>query len=473
MKKIKTSIGFFLIGIAIVFSMSNESYAIGTISGTITDTSTLNVSDAFVAAFLDGLFVNSDVTSNNGLYCISNLDDNTYEIHVIANSYEYRVEKDVEVTDGNITTKDVTDIALEGKVTGTVTRSDKTAAFANVLVIAEQSSGLTFSAMTDSNGDYIIDKLPAGTYTVKGSKSDYGFTNRQNLEISPGQTISNIDLIGTNGKISGIVTQSGGSPVLESTLVGAKDSNSDIKVFGITDSNGNYELVGLATGSYTVFAKRGYGETIKVNNVSVTDGSTTRLNLSMSDSFTSDQDTPSEASGSIIGTITNTAREVISGAMVIAVDHSNPGRLCIPSTTDTNGNYTIDHLQTGKYTIYACADGYASSSVIDVSVIAGRATYINNLSLGTSGGTISGTIYGEDYTTPIRKAMVQCISEGKSLSSTLTDNNGRYSLKLLQAGVYKVFASAEGYDIEILDNVVVTESYENSDNDIKLCKKNY
>jgi hypothetical protein len=50
----------------------------------------------------------------------------------------------------------------------------------------------------------------------------------------------------------------------------------------------------------------------------------------------------------------------------------------------------------------------------------------------------------------------------------MTNSNGQYSLTLLQAGVYTVTACADGYSMEILDNIVVTVPYENSGNNFTL-----
>jgi len=191
---------------------------------------------------------------------------------------------------------------------------------------------------------------------------------------------------------------------------------------------------------------------------------------------TANQETPNQnfvlgPAGKITGRITNTSQAPIEEALVLAVDTSNMNEEYIPTKTDSNGNYIINYLRTGTYTIFVTADGYVSDSETGVSVTAGQTTSNKNFTLGTSGGTISGTVYESDGTTPIEGAIVECNSEGKSWGSTMTNSNGRYSLTLLQAGTYKVVACADGYSMEILDNIVVTVPYENSGNNFTLDKK--
>jgi len=395
--------------------------------------------------------------------------------------------------------------------------------------------------ITDSSGNYTIYKLPAGTYTVKGLKVDCTFSDCQTPEVTSGQTTSGVDLVGVNGKISGKVTESDGTTPIEGAFVTAKNSNGIIKGRDITDSLGNYELIGLATGSYTVKSWHDEGPIAEVSSVSVTDGQNTNRDLAAaggsisgtvknssqtaiegailtakkgsstynttSDSSgnykiealpagtydvavnpnvndyvadkiddvtvvaneeTQNQDFTLGPSGKITGTIKNSSQEAIEGALVLAVDPSNTDEAYIPTTTDTNGNYTVNYLRTGTYTIFISADGYVSDSETGVSVTAGQTTSGKNFTLGTSGGTISGTVYESDGQTPIENAAVQCASEGKSWRNTITNSNGQYSLTLLQAGTYKVIASADGYDPETLDNVVVTVPGENSGNDFTL-----
>lgn len=539
MSKLSTSIRYLAVAIAVICGMCDETHAVGSISGTVTDTASDPVPGAFVMGLLDGQVQETEITAGDGTYSITGLAPGTYDIQVEADGYEYRIETNVVVIDDNVTTQNVTNLADEGIITGKVTKSNGITPIADVLVIAGDGLGFMSAATTDSSGDYSIDKLPAGTYTVRGMKSNYGFQNNEDNVVTAGQTTPGVNLIGLNGKISGTVTESD-ETAIEGAFVLAIDSTGKAVAYDMTDSSGNYELKGLATGDYTVKACD-EGPIAEVSSVSVTDGQTTDRDLSaaggsisgtvknssqtaiegailtamkdgkmyettseadgtyiiealpagtyqvtvnpaendyvaskiddvivVANQETQNQDFTLGPAGKITGTITNSSQEAIEGALVLAVDPSNMDEAYISTTTDTNGNYTVNYLRTGTYTIYVRADDYVSDSETGVSVTAGQTTYGKNFTLGTSGGIISGIVYEADGETPIENAMVSCTSEGKSWGSTMTNSNGQYSLTLLQAGTYKVIAHADGYDIETLDNIVVTGTGENSGNNFTL-----
>lgn len=541
MSTLNTSIRYLVVAIAVICGMCDETHAVGSISGTVTDTASGPVSGAFVRGLLDGQVQATEITAGDGTYSITGLAPGTYDIQVEADGYEFRIETGIVVINNNDTTKNITNLAAEGIITGKVTKSDGVTPIADVLVLAGDGLGFHRVTTTDSSGVYSIKKLPAGTYTVSGTISNYVLQNNEDNVVTAGQTTSGVNLIGLNGKISGTVTESDGTTAIEGAFVLATDSTGKVAAFDMTDSSGTYELKGLATGDYTVKTWRDVGPIAEVSSVSVTDGQTTNRDLSaaggsisgtvknssqtaiegtiltakkgnsmynttsdasgnykiealpagtyevsvnpngndyvadkiddvtvVANQETQNQDFTLGPAGKITGTITNSSQVAIEGVLVLALDPSNTDEVYIPTTTNTNGNYTVNYLRSGTYTIIVSADYYVSDSETGVSVTAGQTTSGKNFTLGTSGGTISGTVYESDGTTPIENASVQCTSEGKSLGNTISNSNGQYYLTLLQAGTYKVIACAAGYNLETLDNVVVTVPDENSGNDFTL-----
>ena len=552
MKSLKTkSLSYLVIGITLVSGMSAKSYATGSISGTVTNSGSGYVAGAKVFAILDGVCVDLDTTESAGQYSITGLEAGTYEVRVKADGYELRVETNVVVTNNNNTVKNITNLTVEGIITGRVVQPDETTGIADAYVSADDDEGFMRFAKTDAGGNYTIDKLRAATYTVTVlyGVSNYEFPENEDIVVTAGSTTSNVVLVGVvppTGKISGTVTESDGTTAIEGASVFATDSAEEVVAFDATDSTGNYELSALPTGSYSVTASRSTGAKIAViSNVSVTDGQTTDQDLAVpggsisgtvknssqtaiegatltamkdgkvyettsaadgtyiiealpagtyqvtvdpnendyvaskiddvivvANQETSNQDFSLGQDGKISGTITNTSQEPIEGAVVVAVEpddaENDPTAAFIPAITDASGNYTIAHLRTGTYTICVSANNYVSDTETSVSVTVGQTTSGKNFSLGTSGGAISGTVYEADGQTPIENAMVQCLSPGKSFASAMSDGNGDYSLPLLQAGTYEVYASADGYEMETLDNIVVTGTGENSGNDFTL-----
>jgi len=542
----------------VLVGMSTEAYAFGSVSGTVTNTDSQKVCEAYVKAFLDGELQDSDFISPiecDGKYSIPGLDPGIYEIHVQAVGYEYRVEEDVVVTDGQNTVRDITNVAVEAIIKGKVIKPDNTP-IVDTVVFAKKDgwefSLAGFTGLTDSQGNYTINNLPAGTYTVTGLCPGYEIEPVENKTVMVGQTLENVNLIGTvevviNGRIAGTVTKANRTSPIEDAGVVAIDATSKTVTVDITDSSGNYALEGLDTGTYTVKCDDSDGPIAKVSDVSVTNGNTTNLDMSRENEgaisgsvrnsnqvpiqgavlwalrksggepymaatdidgnyvikclpagtyeltvdpnendyiadniddviVLEDQAKPNQdftlvgPAGKITGKIIDTSQVGIDSALVLASDPSAPDEVCIPATTDTAGNYTVRYLRTGTYTISVCADGYVSDSEIDVPVTAGQTTSGKDFTLGTLGGTISGTVC-ESGGAPIEGAMVQCASEGKSWDSAFTDGEGNYAIPLLQAGIYRVHASALGYNVETLTGIEVTVPGENSGNNFTLQKQ--
>ncbi len=241
-----------------------------------------NVKHATVLLYSGDEYVKGDVSMKDGSYAIGDLPAGTYDLHVSVDGYQERIEKGVEVPENGSIKLDIT-LEGEGSISGVVTKSDGVTSVEDVIVMAEDSSGFSRLEMTDANGSYKIGKLASGTYTVSANDEDCSFADHKNVIVTKGQTTSNINFAGIDGKITGIITKSDGSTPLGDCMVCAIDSSGDTAGIGKTDENGKFELSGLASGSYTVFGaykERSLGTIALVRHVSVTNGEITNFNLS-------------------------------------------------------------------------------------------------------------------------------------------------------------------------------------------------
>lgn len=128
------------------------------------------------------------------------------------------------------------------------------------------------SAITDADGTFTIDALPAGRYNVTASKARYvpamlgarrpGSPGRP-IDLADGQKIENVTLALTNaGVITGHVTDDSGEPVIDvhvqamryRTIRGTRQlvPHSSSRP---TDDTGAYRLHGLAPGTYYLMAR--------------------------------------------------------------------------------------------------------------------------------------------------------------------------------------------------------------------------
>lgn len=162
----------------------------GTISGTVTDSSThAGISGATVAVNGTGL---STTTGAGGTYTISNVPAGNYTVSASASNYQSNSVSGVTVTSGGTTSNvNITLTHVVAPATGTVAGQVMVSFFGRYYAVSGASitvsmGGQNYTGTTDSNGNYSIGNVPAGNGTVSVSDS-YG-SQSQNVTVSGGQT---------------------------------------------------------------------------------------------------------------------------------------------------------------------------------------------------------------------------------------------------------------------------------------------
>ncbi len=267
------------------------------------------------------------------------------------------------------------------------------------------------------------------------------------MSVTNGSTTT-LNLSSADGAISGTVTDSSQDPIEGAILI---ITGTEIRTTA-SDADGDYLVTGLLAGTYN----------IKVLSCGAHIGTALEDVVVVANTETTNQDFTLATGGTISGTVSDTTGG-ISGAVVTAVSETDPN-YSASTLTDSSGDYSVGGFLTGTYMIIVQADSYVSDSETNVSVTSGEDSADHDFTLGTSGGSISGTVYESDGTTAIEGALVSCYCQGKSMVNTITDSNGNYSLPLLQPGTYEVNAFAVGFQLETLADVVVTGTQENSEN---------
>lgn len=134
----------------------------------------------------------------------------------------------------------------------------------------------TRTVLTDNNGNYIINNIPDGIYTVTASKDTYKSSSQQ-VTVTGGATVTadfTLSII-RNGAIAGTVTDTA------TGLAIAGASVTDGFKTTATDSSGNYTISDVAPGTYTITASTtGYQSSSK--NVNVQENTTSTANFSLS-----------------------------------------------------------------------------------------------------------------------------------------------------------------------------------------------
>lgn len=289
------------------------------------------------------------------------------------------------------------------------------------------SDGAGHTATTNSNGDYSFKNLTKGTYTLTPSKSGYTFSPAS-LSVNGGPPYNKRNQnFGAFASIAGRVVNSSGSPlagVIISDGVGHTTT---------TNGNGDYTLVGLNSGVYTLTpSQNGYTFSPASRTLTV----------------------PPSATGQIF-TGTSTATYLASGQVIDG--NSNPvagvtitdgtGRV---ATTDVNGNYSLSGLTPGNYTLTPGKSGYTFAPALRLITIPPDATS-QNFTAAVVYGSLSGRITAVGSGAKIVNARV---SVGGKI--VYTNSNGDYTFSNnLLPGEHKVYVSADGYQTNNNGRVII------------------
>ena len=166
--------------------------------------------------------------------------------------------------------------------------------------------------------------------------------------------------------------------------------------------------------------------------------------------------------GTLSGAITSTSSQSVSGASII-VFNANTNLPVGTISTGANGSYTIQ-LDSGSYYIKIYAQGYQSIplqgfSAVPFTVVADNTTTIN-YQMNTLQVTNAGLISGHSTSgsgSPLAGVLVVAHS-GSAGYSSVTDNNGNYTIYNVPAGSYSVQGFIASYNSDSVNATVSSGS---------------
>ena len=255
-------------------------------------------------------------------------------------------------------------LRLGGEISGTVTNSSGTKL--SGICVDPVRSGKTSAALLVSglsqHGAYHLRGLPAGSYKINFFPCDVSAAYAEvwwphaateqaakTIRLKQREVLGHVnEVIPVGGVISGTVTNSSNAPLAGICVVAAPDANSvnyGAQVF-TTNANGQYKIIGLSPGHYTVQFQTGCGNNgnyLDVNYpdvVTVTYGQTRAgINVEM------------PAGGIASGTVTSAATgKPIRGICVSLTATSPTSTYYSPgATTSAVGTYRFEQIPTGTY----------------------------------------------------------------------------------------------------------------------------
>ncbi len=376
-------------------------------------------------------------TSSDGTFTVR-LKEGIYDLGFKREGF---AAKDVHAVQVSRTTKPLEVTLNPGlSVAGRVTRGGAGIEGVDVMVMGE--SGFQ-SATTGPDGSFRIEDLTPGPSMINVNKRD-DFIQRVQPVTVPNENLV-IDLP-AGGRISGrVVTKDSKQPItqFEAGISNTRSGGGmsimmppQLKSFSSDD--GTFVLENVPPGPVTVVANApGYAS-----------GRVAGLNLEDGKALT-DIEIALESGVHLSGKVTASDGSPVSGATV-RLDTGSPGGARVVrvasgpdsvTTTDPNGEYSLDSVESGEKTFIFSKQGYVSVS--KTATLSGKEARLD-AQLG-AGMPVRGTVV-TDGGAPVGEANVRAMSaaEGAFGRSTVADANGNFEFEGLAPGHYSFVASKAG-----------------------------
>lgn len=359
------------------------------------------------------------------------------------------VATEVDVVGGE--TLDGVDLTLArgGRITGVVSGGGAPLAGVTVAAIDDAGRSLQLAyAGTDADGRYVIDGLAEGSYrlvafALLAGKPNTWWPDAYDPEVATPVAISgtaeataDFDLPPA-ATIHGTITEnSANAGPLPSVLVIAHDVDRAIDFTGASGADGTYVIGGLPDGRFRLEAPElgefyaGVTTTAAATLVVVTAGGT-----APAANWLGTLD-PAPPCGDPTGTGTLTGRVAGPGdASILRADVLAVGPASAAATTGLAGNWTIDCLAPGDYTIFVSAPGSdLVARTLGPFTVTAMSSQAADVAL-SHGASVEGRVHDAATHAPVAGATVRVRSDASGLLGTgFTDADGHWKVDRFSNG---------------------------------------
>ena len=172
-------------------------------------------------------------------------------------------------------------MTTEGTLDGVVKDLDADTLLPEVSVWIEQDDSEMASDLTDGEGYYNIDQIPAGFYDVIASLEGFYNDTVEGVEIVEGNlTTQDLALTAITGSLEGVVTDLDANTLLSGASVWIEQDENEI-ASGITNEEGHYSIPDIPIGSYNVIAALEGFDNDTVKDVEIMEGEFTVQDLAL------------------------------------------------------------------------------------------------------------------------------------------------------------------------------------------------
>jgi hypothetical protein len=463
----------------------------GEISGKVTDATT---KAAFAevdvcASGNSGEFVNRCALTNaSGEYTIPGLPTGQYTVafssfagdyapQYFNNKISFNEAQLVSVTAGAATTSINAAMQPGGEISGKVTDAATKAPVSGIEVCASGANAnvSTNCVTTDASGNYALTRLAAAEYRVEfapnfGAPQNYlrqyyngkaTFSEATLVPVSAGTATSEVNAaLQPGGQITGTVTDAVTKASVSGIEVCAFQGTGEfVERCAQTNSSGEYDVIGLPTGSYTVFFNSGNGEyAIQYYNGKPQQSEATPVAVTAG-ATSSGISAGLIRAADITGTVTNAVTKAVAGEVEVCALQASSGAFEQCVNTASNGEYRLAGLAAGEYKVefavssssttnFAAQYYNAKASFSEATVLtlaAGEEATSINAALHEA-GKITGKVTDASTSAPVEGITVCAQSATGEFAGRcgFTNASGEYAITALNTGEYKVEFSANG-----------------------------
>ncbi|MFT7669042.1 MAG: protocatechuate 3,4-dioxygenase beta subunit [Planctomycetota bacterium] len=297
---------------------------------------------------------------------------------------------------------------------------------------------------SDAEGEYTFLNIePWDQYSVEADAEHYCRAEMSPVSVDSMGTSTQPDIILSLGaSLSGTIMDTAGNPVpgaqvtLEGLFGQFNDTPSPDSLLVTSESDGTYMISNVEAGNRRLqITAEGYANQSKSG-------------LVFRDEEPLTTDVTMEIAEMICGKVTSKAGGPVANAKVLGISFSNTNRQCRDQVyTDENGDFCLEHLAAGKYTLAVSADGFRRLQ--ETRVQTGGSGLVLELE---EQGMVNGRLVVSAGELPTNfEVQLRQVHQGNTVTSLIgksypmASEDGSYSIECPQSGTFKVQAIAEGY----------------------------
>ena len=314
-----------------------------------------------------------------------------------------------------------------------------------------QDPGCRSTTTSGGDGEFVLDGLNEGFYTLKATAPGYDVDPVMRIEA--GATDIEIQLYEQGAVLGKVVDAASGRPISDFTCI-VRKLNKQSRAWGAQiavaqfqgRSDGSFQMGGISEGQYVMQADaRGYASSFSQEFTVAQGISTPDIEVRMTrggilkgrvvDATTGQPVARAQIQTNDNNHIDSEFTNLLSNLQPSALTRAN-------ALTDSEGNFEIKLLTPETYQLKVFAAGYTQHVQNDVSVGDGLPTEVPLIKL-SQGATISGVVFGPEGQPAPGCTVSLSRTDGRLWSNVQgrTDANGRFELRHAPAGDYKLAAA--------------------------------